>query len=164
MSAPALYHYSAKPFTGPVECRQQDGPSYRTDKPWGLWVTTEGEDDWPSWCRMEGFNLDALEHRQRIVLSPVANLLWLRSVADIDQFTADYGVEATSDNWYRGIRWHDVAKDYPGILIAPYQWARRLDDGAGWYYSWDCASGCIWAPSAIAEIVAAPALAEMVSP
>ena len=50
------------------------------------------------------------------------------------------------------IRWQDVALDYQGILIAPYQWSLRLDKDFRWYYMWDCASGCIWDLSAIASL------------
>ena len=69
--------------------------------------------------------------------------LWLRTVDDIDEFEADY----LEPNWA------PTAAQYAGVIIAPYQWERRLDgDASDWYYGWDCASGCIWNADAIASI------------
>jgi hypothetical protein len=51
------------------------------------------------------------------------------------------------------IEWRKVAERFDGIIIAPYIWQRRLDLESSWYYSWDCASGCIWNASAVREIV-----------
>jgi len=42
------------------------------------------------------------------------------------------------------IDWKKVAKEYNGIEIWPYQWKCGHDPKCFWYYSWDCASGCIW--------------------
>lgn len=42
------------------------------------------------------------------------------------------------------IDWVKVKPLYDGIIITPYQWRCRLDPDIFWYYSWDCASGCIW--------------------
>ncbi|QBI98814.1 hypothetical protein SEA_BOBBY_184 [Mycobacterium phage Bobby] len=50
------------------------------------------------------------------------------------------------------IDWGKVAADYGGIIIAPYQWSRRMDPH--WYYTWDCASGCIWNLEAIESLEA----------
>ena len=49
------------------------------------------------------------------------------------------------------IDWPKVAERYDGIIIAPYQWSRRLD-GPMWYYGWDCASGCVWRARAVLEL------------
>ena len=53
---------------------------------------------------------------------------------------------------YGCIDWRLVAEEWQGIVIAPYLWERRFDSDARWYYSWDCASGCIWDHRAIAAI------------
>lgn len=50
------------------------------------------------------------------------------------------------------IQWEKVKKEYDGIVIAPYQWECRLRNKFMWYYSWDCASGCIWNIDAIATM------------
>ncbi len=59
------------------------------------------------------------------------------------------------------IDWIKVAKQYAGLIIAPYQWGYRLEPGTHWYYGWDCASGCIWDASVIERIEAIePAISE----
>lgn len=49
-----------------------------------------------------------------------------------------------------------IGARYDGIVITPYVWSMRLDRSAFWYYGWDCASGCIWNASAVAELVPLP--------
>lgn len=78
-------------------------------------------------------------------------LLHLNSPAKLDALTKQYGVlppwrtRPEADDYlprYLAIDWSAVAAQYGGILIAPYQWKRRLE--LTWYYGWDCASGCAW--------------------
>ena len=40
-----------------------------------------------------------------------------------------------------------------GIIISPYQWDCRLALESGWYYGWDCSSGCIWDISCIQDFI-----------
>lgn len=142
-------HYSASPIIEPLSKGQDDEPG---PKPRGLWVSVPGEDDWPSWCRAEDFRLGALSIRHEIVVHD-DDILWLKSGWEVDKFHNEYGSwarEAWQSNY---IHWAGVAKEYKGIIIAPYQWSRRLDGPASrWYYGWDCASGCIWDASAIVSI------------
>jgi hypothetical protein len=49
-----------------------------------------------------------------------------------------------------GIDWVRVAAEYAGILIAPYQ--RPVRHEIMWYYTWDCASACIWDTSIIERV------------
>lgn len=74
---------------------------------------------------------------------------YLRSTVDVDGFTDEYAIDP-GPQVYR-IDWDAVAGTYQGIIITPYIWERRLGDSA-WYYSWDCASGCIWDPAAIGSL------------
>lgn len=141
-------------------------------KPRGLWISAEGDDDWKSWCISERFRLSNLRHTHEVHLKPQANVLLISTLAALDDFNANYGADTDSqeykeyaaairakyghalpmsERWF-GIDWRKVAAEYKGIVIAPYQWQRRLDDKMFWYYSWDCASGCIWDVSAIAEL------------
>ncbi|QDM58016.1 hypothetical protein SEA_DALLAS_199 [Mycobacterium phage Dallas] len=117
-------------------------------KPEGLWVSVAGEDDWPTWCRGEEFSFDNLTVCHRVTLVPGANILHLKSPMDIDAFHYLYANRGILD-W---IDWGKVAADYDGIIIAPYQWSRRMDPH--WYYTWDCASGCIWNLEAIESVEA----------
>lgn len=123
-------------------------------KPGGFWVSVDGEDDWEKWCIAEDFALGRLAIRHRITLAATANILHIASLAEIDSFADEYGVDRRSNGYRlpREIDWHSVAAKHDGIIIAPYQWERRLADGFSWYYGWDCASGCIWHPRAIASV------------
>lgn len=151
MSTPErLIHYSAQPLrkaTSIPLCKQQDH-----FKPKGLWVSVEGPDDWKSWCEAESFSPGNLRYEQQIVLSETANIRRLSNALEIDELTERYAFPGQRHCRYR-MDWKQIADGYDGIIIAPYIWSRRLDGGADWYYSWDCASGCIWNAAAIKEII-----------
>lgn len=128
------------------------------DKPQGFWITDDSEDCWKSFCKDENFRLDALTHKHEVVLDE-SEILIIRSVPELDAFSQFY----SSDYWWgpdeeptkwcdRVLDWSAVAKDYDGIIITPYQWSRRMEHRTRWYYTWDCASGCIWRVRAIKEI------------
>ena len=149
-----LAHDSAKPLT---EIKHADGQPPASDipsKPHGLWLSVDGPDDWKAWCEAESFSLGCLVYRTPIVIDSEANILHLTSVRDIDEFSAQYGKQyywRTEPKERREdfVDWQRVADDYQGIIIAPYQWERRLNGRARWYYGWDCASGCVWNARAI---------------
>ena len=124
-------------------------------KPRGLWVSVKGENDWPSWCRAEEFRLDDLAFAQEIRLALGAQIIRLKNAADIDFFTAQYGRQTRFTTFLGelAIDWSAVARDYQGIIIAPYVWERRLHRSTSWYYGWDCAAACIWDAAAVAEIL-----------
>jgi hypothetical protein len=119
-------------------------------KPAGLWLSVDGEHDWYWWCRAERFPCGHLRYKVRI--QHEERLLWITSPDELHAFTEKYNVDVTSYfhvdgkpdlNWYgHYIDWKAVAKAYGGIIIAPYQWSLRMQ--YMWYYTWDCASGCIW--------------------
>lgn len=147
-----LLHYSAVPLLG-VHHSTQDGERQRgrADKPNGLWVSVEGEDDWPTWCRAEGYGLNRLTVVTEVVLSPDANILRLATADEVRALGKRYPYHGHCA-WSRGINWARVASDYHGIIIAPYQWDCRLSSATDWYYTWDCASGCIWDAWAVAAL------------
>lgn len=148
-----LLHYAAEPFSGPILSREQRDRISTHEKPRGLWVSVEGEDDWPAWCRGERFRLDGLTHVHEVALAPGARVLRLASAFEIDAFTAQYARPFRLGTYEcQGIDWRAVASDHQGLIIAPYIWSRRLDGGANWYYGWDCASGCIWDAEAVASV------------
>jgi hypothetical protein len=124
-------------------------------KPTGLWISDDADDEcsWPRWCRDEQYHLGSLALAHDIVLKPTARLIWLCSVKDIDRFHGRFRSQGQHVGW-RWIDWGEVARHAEGIVITPYQWERRLDgEASDWYYSWDCASGCIWDASAVEAIV-----------
>jgi hypothetical protein len=105
-------------------------------------VSVEGEDDWRSWCEAEHFSEP--KWQTEIHLTGQGRPLLNLTPADIDAFTIEWrknGWEAWSR---RAINWPALTVKYGGIIIAPYSWEHRLKDETSWYYSWDCASGCLW--------------------
>lgn len=126
------------------------------EKPVGNWISIPGEDDWPSWCRSEGYNLPAaLRYCHRLNLDTNAVKV-ISSIAEIDAFTDEWLVTTPlgQDITFFNLAWDKIAERYKGVVIAPYIWARRLSPPkvSNWYYTWDCASGCIWDISCLTYI------------
>lgn len=146
-----LVHYSSK-HIGTLRKVEQSGDGF---KPRGLWVSDDDcEDNWRSWCESEQFHLEGLVVAHDVELVPNANILMLRTSGDIDAFTHEWNYNPYPEipvrmNMY--INWQAVSQVYDGMIATPYIWERRLSD-AMWYYTWDCASGCIWQPRAVASI------------
>jgi hypothetical protein len=134
-----LTHHAPKPFELDYSRSYVQRESH---KPKGFWVSVDG--DWARWCETD-WERGLGAHEHRVTLGPQANILRLSSEADIHTFTRVYGNLLDT---YR-IDWPLVASRYQGIIIAPYIWECRLDRRCSWYYTWDCASGCIWGLSAI---------------
>jgi hypothetical protein len=166
-----LIHYSDKHLTevrNVSQDRDRDGMrGDRAMKPLGLWVSAEGENDWPSWCQAEDFGMARLSHPTEVVLREGA-VLHLATEEDVRSFHAEYGCRPHyadrigDDGLFKGgaVRWAAVAERYGGIVIAPYIWSLRLDEDVRWYYPWDCASGCIWNGDAVADLVHLPSPVE----
>ena len=151
LGLPPLVHFSAKPLGSICSAAQDKEPG---PKPCGLWVSCEDGWGWKDWCESEQWGLDTLQHQSRVVLAPEARILHLGTPEDIDQFGTEF-IEPPSWGGTHSmyLSWLRVAARYQGIVIAPYQYSRRLYPDCSWYYGWDCASGCVWDAEAIAEIV-----------
>ena len=143
-----LRHYAAAPVTIADRTPNQS----TTGKPEGLWVSV-GE-EWLDWCRSEEFRTESDWYEHWVTVADDANLMQLSSKQDLDRFTADYGVQIDPRFLSRFIDWTRVASEYDGIIIAPYQYGRRLTPHTHWYYGWDIASGCIW-NSAVVKLTTA---------
>jgi hypothetical protein len=150
-----LLHYSYKPIDRLFSRRQRVHM-----KPRGLWLSVEGEDDWDNWCRREGFRNHDDYYIYEVELADNANVLYITNAHELDEFTREYGSPETiggkarpspSDYGY-DIDWPRLAREYDGIIIAPYIWSRRMESITFWYYGWDCASGCIWRKRAIRRL------------
>lgn len=148
-----LSHWSRHSTLTPHSVDQS--PEGRGDKPRGLWVSVDGEDDWPSWCHHEGFAEDRLVHRFRITLADDATILTLSDPEALRSFTKEYDLSKPEMPFWT-MDWARLAKEYQGIIIAPYQWYARDFFKMTWYYTWDVASGCIWDSSAISSVVEIP--------
>jgi hypothetical protein len=113
-------------------------------KPMGFWWGVDG--DWERWCRAEEWGLHGEMFEHELILGD-EKLLLLKTVADIDCFHVNYGARILPGLHLGYINWAKVAQNFDGIEIAPYQWDRRSTGIAhSWYYSWDCACGCLWRP------------------
>lgn len=142
-----LLHYSAEPFS--LERSRVYDNSKPNHKPRGLWLSVQGEYDWLQWCQQEGFELQALRYVTTVTLRHDANVLRITTRAGLEGFNETYRITA-DDHEIKNIDWARIVALYDGILIAPYQWSHRLD--LMWYYTWDCASACIWNVSAIETV------------
>lgn len=150
MVAMRLVHYSDQPL-GQIRKIEQGDDMF---KPRGLWVSDDDcKTNWYSWCMAEDFRLDHLTHVHDITLAVNANILILKTISDIDSFTDEWRRDSKDDDFFRfEMPWARICAQYQGLIITPYLWQRRLTREVGWYYSWDCASGCIWDPNAIASV------------
>ena len=157
MTTERLIHYTAKPFA--LEQRRVEQSDVNEwgimpiGKPCGLWLSVD--DAWHV-AALDMFGDEGLKYSSLITLAHDANILRLTTVCEIDDFTEQYTV-AVDDKFPilgRVIDWRRVAAEYQGIIIAPYQFSRRLTQHTFWYYGWDCASGCIWDTAAIASVEA----------
>lgn len=146
-----LIHYSKKPLTKVLSrLHKEDGAgAYKTP---GLWVSVEGEDDWPAWCKSEQWGLETFGYTTEVILAPENTVLRLKSVKEIDAFTQKYCTENRRYENDRNVEWDKVRGAHQGLIISPYQWARRLSPHTRWYYGWNCASGVIWDAAAVAEL------------
>lgn len=136
-----------------------------TGKPFGFWVSVEGEYDWEWWCRKENFRIEHLQYVYEVAIKENSSILHLKTCEEIKEFTCEYLNKPsnyienviTSDLSYRNaathaLYWSRVKEKYSGIIISPYQWEQRLSRETSWYYGWDCASGCIWNTDIIEKI------------
>lgn len=143
-----LLHYTAAPFQfDPTRTYDSDRSGFL--KPGGLWVSVEGEDDWPSWCKDNEFAGDGLAHCTEIILKSDANIPHLRAAQDVLAFQWCFQLPYSLGT--HDIDWPRVNRMYHGVIIAPYVHSLRLD--SLWYYGWDCASGVIWNLDAIERTV-----------
>ncbi len=158
-----LVHYTDKPI-GTIRSEKQKSGLHEHTKPCGLWLSVEDGDGWKEWCEAEQWGLERLAFSQVVMLKARAQILHIRTVEDIDAFTSRYSVPepwSVEGRQYVSypIDWQRVARDHQGMIIAPYQWERRLHMGTSWYYGWDCSSGCIWDAAAIQSVAEPEALA-----
>ncbi len=123
-------------------------------KPKGLWLSDEDDYGWREWCADNDFGDDRLKIAHEVTIATDARVLTITSAHGLDAFTDLYGAPVDDRRFAYWIDWPAVAQVHQGILITPYIYARRMAPEATWYYPWDCASGCIWDPAAIASIKA----------
>jgi len=144
-----LVHHCEHPF---VLDRQRTYKQTPDRKPRGLFLSTQTQDGWEEWCLGESYCLPGLAHCTEVQVDP-ARLLVIQSEEQLRQFDHQYGGGPIDCGVLRGnsqINWPAVAETYQGIVIVPHQWNCRYEPS--WYYTWDCATACIWDLAAIMEV------------
>ncbi len=110
-------------------------------KPGGFWFDVDG--DWLRWMRSEMPEW-VKPYWYEVVVPRDFRMLRISTCRALDEFTEEFRARDARVGTHRTIHWGNVAHRYDGIVIAPYQYRRRLDPSTSWYYSWDVASGCVW--------------------
>lgn len=132
------------------------------DKPNGLWYECQdgSSSTWKEFCE---FGLSSgyskYDSTYNVVLNDY-NVLFIPDEHHFEKFYEMYSVNHQADpdgtkGFDKVIDWPKVAEHYAGIEICPYLSSKRMDDDSFWYYGWDVASGCIWDPSGVKEIIQA---------
>lgn len=149
---PPLVHFSRKPLQKVHASKQIS--SRIGHKPLGLWVSVEGEDDWPSWSRHNWPSwFSEIRHATEVIVRPEARLLVIDNETELCDLNKRFP-STRRDDYFQSPDWKAIAAEYQGIIIWPYQWEVRLS--LMWYYTWDCASGCLWDPDAVDRLVPRP--------
>lgn len=142
-----LSHYTAEPFVfDPTRTYEQRRLTF---KPTGLWLSVDGDDGWPEWCRSENYAVEALEHRTEFRIVEGANILRLSTPEAVLSLADRY---PDLRGW---VDWEPIIAQYDGVLADPYMWSLRWE--ASWYSTWDCASGCFWSLGAVEPVAVAVA-------
>lgn len=132
----------------------------RLDKPPGLWYDVDG--DWKRYCFNDYWNQEGFEHRYELILD-LKQIMIVDSPEMFELFCDSYHPvkpefrSALHPRWGEEISWTQLMKECAGVEIAPYFWKFRNDPKCNWYYTWDCASGCIWDYAAILDVHEIPA-------
>jgi hypothetical protein len=142
-----------------------DQPSgYSTEKPIGLWYSCG--DEWEQWMR-QGQTVEQMtvlsraRYRYELKLD-TSEMLRIGTADEFDAFERQYG------NGNGEIDWWSVVQSYSGIEICPYRSDRAvsLDESyrrgkmvgrrivaGSWYDLWDIASGVVWRPGTVKQII-----------
>ena len=117
-------------------------------KPRGLWYELDGS--WEEWCKDEMPEWWAAYNFSYLIEPISCKILRITSSRELVDFTTIYkDVKHPYGYGTFFIKWNEVANEYDGIEISPYLWGHRLNFETRWHSGWDCASGCIWRPSAV---------------
>jgi hypothetical protein len=126
-------HMSKTPF----ELEKRIFTQRATMKPNGFWYGFGNE--WIDWVRSEMPDWEG-KYIYEVDIGNT-NVLKIDSHFDLMKFHRKYAErkQIARDDL---LDWSEVAKEYDGIEINPYQYEARYQ--YMWYYGWDVASGCIW--------------------
>lgn len=131
-------------------------------KPNGLWYECQdgSSETWEEFCNLGFGDTKHYENKYdgsyNVILKDGGyNMLIITDEHYFDKFVKMYSIPHhlfPDDPEENIIDWPKVAEHYAGIEICPYLYSKR---SMSWYYGWDVASGCVWDPRGIEELVKA---------
>lgn len=121
-------------------------------KPFGLWYGFGKS--WINWVRAEMPEWEEEFFQNTFELDLNIEKILTINKDNILSFTEEYRDKDEIRKAIFGlcVDWGRVAEDYHGIESPKYLSDYRLDNRTHWYYSWDCASGCVWNKKAVKSI------------
>jgi len=124
----------------------QDKTKFAGKKPKGLWYGCG--DSWIAWIKNElPQKLEKANYLYEVKLGE--EIIQISNDDEFSNFQSEFGFEAPDGV---AINWKEIQEqEYNGIEICPYNWSQRMK--SDWYYPWDIASGCIWNPSGLSDII-----------
>ncbi len=163
-----LIHYSRKPLEAIKAVHQKEEPF---GKPKGLWVSVG--DAWlryltESPSELVRSQLAKCTYANHITLKDDADILLVTNTDQFDVFNHEYGspwpcVKNRQPIQGQVIDWKQVSTHHQGIIIAPHLREKAEDEQGSWkpetiwYWTWVCASGCLWDSDAVRNIRTEPA-------
>ena len=129
--------------------RNETGAQQIGQKPTGLWYACGS--GWLEFVNREFYSASG-KYVFKIEINP-SSMLLIDNAKDFERFSNEFKFEQKfgDDFSMNYINWPEVAQRYSGIEISPYLGRYRMSDEHIWYYSWDVASGCIWAETGIVD-------------
>ena len=121
-------------------------PDYAGQKPDGLWYSCG--DSWIEWIKLNlAGSLEKANYLYEVKLGE--EIIQISSDDEFDNFQSEFGFSSLDGG---AINWKEIQEqEYNGIEICPHNRERREE--LDWYYKWDVASGCIWNPSGVSDII-----------
>ena len=112
---------------------------------------------WPSWARQRFGGIEwvesSLRYRYQVTIASDSRVLVLKTENALEEFSAAYPSFGPPRRSWKWIDWQKVSKEYQGLIITlPCPYERNENPITGWYYVWNCASGCVWDVSAIQSL------------
>lgn len=144
-----LYHYSREKLNFDSEFSYPSllFPSFLCGiaKPAGFWVSPDVKEDWPAFANtteaMHKRFKPRFRYKTRIHLRDGHNVLIIRNNRQFLELEEKF-TDRVEGPFTRFLNIEKLRKQYDGLIITKYFWEFRMT--SDWYYTWDCASGCIW--------------------
>ena len=126
---------------------KQDKYKCSIGKPCGLWYGIGTS--WLNWVKAEMPHWMGKYFYKVYITDKVLIISNKKSLMEFHEKYSVDNIHIPGLEW-KDINWEQIAIDYSGIEISPYQYECRFK--LGWYYTWDVASGCIWKRDGLSQI------------